>query len=217
MVKRQGNELMAGLALDALVAALKTGSMHGGQFLSMPQMVDSLGFPIAAVREAVKQASSFGLVDIIPKRGVKVMETDPEMTRDCLDLRSILDQEGARRLIRAGKRLDLRGLRDAHVRIRDLAANKAAGSLTEKAIKTDLSLHDFLSSGLSNPIAEENYAVNRIRIAIIQNSRPFVRKRIVSAMDEHLDIIDALEARDAGKAVHAIEMHYENTREWWGV
>jgi DNA-binding GntR family transcriptional regulator len=217
VAERQGNELMAGQALDALVEALKTGSLHGGQFLSMPQLVETLGFPIAAVREAVKQAGSFGLMIIIPKRGVKVMETGPDITRDCLDIRAILDQEGARRLIRTGNRLDLSALRDAHLRIRDLAGNRTVDNLTDMAIKTDLSLHDFLSTGLFNPIAEDSYAVNRIRIAIIQNSRPFVRNRILSAMDEHLEIIDALQEQDAERAVHAIGVHYENTLEWWGV
>lgn len=217
MVERLTNDLMAGRALDALVEALKEGSLRGGQFVSMPQLVKTLGFPIAAVREAVKQAGSFGLISIIPKRGVKVMETGPDITRNCLDIRAILDQEGARRMIRSGRQLDLAALRDAHVRIRDLAEVRSVDNLPEMAIRTDLSLHDFLSTGLFNPIAEDSYAVNRIRIAIIQNSRPFVRNRILSAMDEHLEIIDALQEKDAERAVHAIGVHYENTLEWWGV
>lgn len=217
MSDRQNTELMAGRALDTLLAALEAGSLHGGQFLSMPQLVETLGFPIAAVREAVKQASSFGLVTIIPKRGVKVMETGPDITRDCLDMRVILDQEGARRIIRAGGRIELGAMRDAHLRIRDLAEAKTTDNLTEMAIRTDLSLHDFLATGLANPITEQSYAVNRIRIAIIQNSRPFVRNRILPAMDEHLAIIDALQDRDAERAVHAIGLHFDNTLEWWGV
>lgn len=96
MIERQSHERMAGQALDAPIAALKTGSLHGRQFGSMPQLVDTLGFPIAAVREAVKQAGSFGLISIMPKRGVKVMETGPDTARDCPDNRAILDREGAR-------------------------------------------------------------------------------------------------------------------------
>ena len=76
----------------------------------------------------------------MPKRGVKVMETGPDITRGCLDIRAILDQEGALRLIRTGNRLDLSALRDAHVRIRDLAGNRTVDGLTDMAIKTDLSL-----------------------------------------------------------------------------
>lgn len=61
------------------------------------------------------------------------------------------------------------------------------------------------------------YDDNRNRIAIIQIQRPFLADRIVSAMDEHLAIISALEARNVEDAVAAIRQHLVNTLRWWGV
>ena len=88
--------------------------------------------------------------------------------------------------------------------------------LPRRAILTDLTLHDALSTGLGNPLAAAAYAVNRDRIAVIQNTRPFLPDRIVPAMREHLAIIDALERRDAEAAVAAIDAHYRTTLRWWG-
>ena len=88
--------------------------------------------------------------------------------------------------------------------------------LPRRAIETDLSLHDALSRGLDNPLAAEVYRVNRDRIAVIQNTRPFLPDRIVPAMREHLVIIGALERRDAEAAVAAIAEHYRITLRWWG-
>lgn len=204
-------------AHDRLIAMLRAGELAAGQFLSMPALVDQSGFPLAATREALKRAEARGLVEILPKRGVMVMRADPETTRNCLDLRALLDQEGARRLIAAGAALPLEALRAAHAAMLGAARHALTAELPRRAMAIDLSLHDALATGLGNPLAAEVYAANRDRIAVIQNSRPFVADRIASAMEEHLAIIEALERRDAGAAVAAIAHHHRTTLRWWGV
>ena len=85
----------------SLTEALRRGDLRAGQFLSMPQLVGILGYPLAAVREAVRHAGASGWLDIIHTRGVQVLEARPETIRDTLDARMALDQEGARRRIAA--------------------------------------------------------------------------------------------------------------------
>ncbi|SLN37916.1 transcriptional regulator NanR [Roseovarius gaetbuli] len=204
-------------AQHALWAALRTGKLRDGQFLSMTQLVDMLDCPIAAIREAVKQASALGLVSTFPKRGVQVMEARPETIRDCLDFRMVLDMEGARRRIADGAFSELKPLRALHDDMLHAAHNGAENDLPAKAIQVDLALHNYLVEGLGNLQLAAAYDANRMRIAIIQNARPFVQDRIVSAMEEHLSIIDALEGRDVGAAEHAIRFHCQQTLRWWGV
>ena len=93
---------MADQAYDRLIAALHDGRLAAGQFVSMPGLVELIDLPLAATREAVKRADVNGLVRVLPKRGVLVMEASAEVTRDCMDLRAMLDAEGARRLVAAG-------------------------------------------------------------------------------------------------------------------
>jgi DNA-binding GntR family transcriptional regulator len=212
-----GAEPLTQRACAALIAALQSGALRSGQFLSIPQLVEQMGMPIAAVRDAVKQASAMGLVETFAKRGVQVMDARPDVIRDCLNFRMMLDQEGARRLIASDRELNLANLRAAHERMRDAAGDDAGPGLPARAIATDLSLHDYMAAGLNNPLATEAYEANRIRIAIIQNVRPFLLDRIRSAMTEHLAIIDGLERRDAPATVGAIEDHCEKTLRWWGV
>jgi DNA-binding GntR family transcriptional regulator len=212
-----GASLQADRAYDRLVAMLRSGELSSGRFLSMPALVELTGFPLSATREAVKRAESRGLVSVLPKRGVEVMRAEPKLTRDCLDLRAILDQEGARRLIARGADLRLDELRAAHDAVLAAARLSLTADLPKWAMATDLSLHDALSAGLGNPLAAEAYAINRDKIAVIQNTRPFVADRVISAMEEHLVIIDALAARDAEAAAQAIRHHYRTTLRWWGV
>lgn len=214
---RTGPDLLADRAYGRLIEMLRAGRLGSGQFVSMPGLVELLDMPLAATREAVKRADVNGLVEVLPKRGVLVMSAGPEVTRHCLDLRALLDQEGARRLVDAGRELPLAALRASHEALLAAAGGEMSPELPRRAIAVDLSLHDALARGLDNPLAAEAYAVNRDRIAVIQNTRPFLPDRIVSAMQEHLDIIGALERRDAAAAVAAIRLHYRNTLRWWGV
>jgi len=214
---RNGESLMADQAYAGLIALLRTGGLAPGQFVSMPELVELLGLPLAATREAVKRADARGLVRVLPKRGVLVMSAGAKETRDCLDLRAMLDQEGARRLIERGVALPLDELRASHLAMIAAAERDMGPDLPQRAVITDLSLHDALATGLDNPLAADVYAVNRDRIAVIQNTRPFLADRIISAMEEHLAIIDALARRDAERAVAAIAHHYRMTLRWWGI
>lgn len=217
MDRMQDVQLLANKAQEALWAALRTGKLRDGQFLSMAQLVDIIDFPIAAVREAVKQASAHGLLAALPKRGIQVMEARPETIRECLDFRMVLDQEGARRRIADTATSGLEALRERHEEMRDTARIDANRNLPPQAIEIDLSLHDYLAGGLGNPQLAAAYTANRMRIAIIQNSRPFLQDRIVSAMDEHIAIIDALEIGDVEAAIGGIRYHCDQTLRWWGV
>ncbi len=215
--KSPPKDLMVDQAYKALIAQLRDGRLASGNFLSMPMLVERLEMPIAAVREAVKRAEAAGLVDVIPKRGVMVMDAGPQITRECLELRAIFDCEGARNLIEGSFDMPLHEMRQIHEALRDLARDRTVTGLSARAIETDLSLHDMLSAGIGSNLAERLYDENRDRIAVIQNSRPFLPDRITSAMEEHLVIIAALEARDLEATTAAIRAHLANTLRWWGV
>lgn len=204
-------------AHQALLARLRDGRLASGSFLSMPMLIQDLGLPMAATREAVKRAEASGLLSILPKRGITVMDAGPETTRECLELRAMFDCEGARRIIKTGADFPLAKLRAEHERLRDAAATRMTAGLPDEAIRTDLSLHDALAHGLDSALARKLYAENRDRIAVIQNTRPFLADRIASAMQEHLAIIDAIEARDVARATSEIRDHLRHTLRWWGV
>ncbi len=210
-------ELQTERAYATLLGLLRDGTLSSGMFLSMPVLVKDIGMPLSAVREAVKRAESTGLLSVIPKRGIMVMPADPETTRECLALRAMFDCEGARCLIEGGAEMPLAQLRATHQDLLDRANSEDFPDLSQRAISTDLSLHDMLADGIGSQLSTRLYAENRDRIAVIQNSRPFLPTRIVSAMSEHLEIIATLEARDTHAAQHAIRRHLHNTLQWWGI
>ena len=133
-----GQALMADSAYVRLVQLLRDGSIASGAFVSMPGLVDLIGQPLAATREAVKRADVNGLVRVLPKRGVQVMEASSSVTRDCMDLRAILDSEGARRIVAGGVVLPLEALRALHEAIIEAAERAVTPDLPRRAILTNM-------------------------------------------------------------------------------
>jgi DNA-binding GntR family transcriptional regulator len=209
-------DLQSDQAFAALLAHLKAGRLRSSEFHAVPTLATVLGFPLAATREAVKRAEEQSLVVILPKRGVMIMDAGPDTTRACMDMRAALEREGVRRLLAAG-RPDLTELRAAHEALLDEARSHPGADLSRRALATDLSLHDFMASGLDNPYLRQAYEVNRIRIAVIQNVRTFLPDRVVPAMEEHLAIMDAISGGAPETAAAEIERHLKQTLRWWGV
>lgn len=210
-------ELQSERAFQALLLALREGRLRSSEFLAMPALAETLGFPLAPTREAVKRAEAQSLLNVLPKRGVIIMETGPKTTRECMEMRCLLDKEGARRLLEPDRADELRALRHAHETLLQDAMRAPGDDLSQRAQRTDLSLHDFLASGLDNTFLQQAYAANRNRVSIIQNARSFLADRVVSAMQEHLDIIAALESGDRGRICDRIERHLHLTLRWWGI
>lgn len=214
---KRGTDGLSEMAYEALLTRLRDGRLQSGMFLSMPMLMNQLDMPMAAIREAVKRAEAAGLLTILPKRGITVMDAGACTTRECLELRAMFDCEGARRIIEGGAAFPLAALRADHERLRDHANKRMTADLPQRAVRTDLSLHDALAAGLGSALAGRLYAENRNRIAVIQNTRPFLPDRIALAMTEHLAILDAIEARDTDRATAEIRHHLVNTLRWWGV
>lgn len=213
----RSSETLSERAYEVLLNQMRDGTLASGMFLSMPVLVDRLGFPIAAVREAVKRAEASGLVSVLPKRGISIMAATPQITQECLELRALLDCEGARRLLSRPEPLPLADMRKTHEALLESSTASWGQDSQKQAIRIDLSLHNLLASGLDNDLMARIYQDNRDRIAIIQIQRPFLPDRISSAITEHLDIIAALEARDIGRTVAAIMHHHHKTLRWWGI
>ena len=209
-------ELQSEQAFQALLKALRVGNIRSSEFLAMPALAEALGFPLAPTREAVKRAEAQSLLSVLPKRGVIIMEAGPETTRECMEMRALLEKEGIKRLLDSNA-AELRALRNAHEDLLDDASHAPRGDLSKRALATDLSLHDFMASGLDNTFLRQAYAANRNRISVIQNARSFLADRVVPAMQEHLEIITALEQGDSDTAMERIEHHLHLTLRWWGI
>jgi len=209
--------LLATQAFQAFRHLLATGQVRAGQMVSMAELMKLSDFPLAPVREAVKRAAAAGLVSILPKRGVLVLEATTEALRECFQLRCVFDQEGARILASCTKQPALESLRDKHEKILEQAqSGLVTTALQIQAMEVDWALHRYLAQALQNRSAMTIYEENCDRINVLQHSRRPLPERIVPAMKEHLQILDTLQAGNPEAAMQAVRHHLAQTLRWWG-
>ena len=142
--------LLADQAFGALKGLLFDGAVRAGQMVSIAELVERSGFPLAPVREAVKRAEVVGLVQILPKRGVLVIEPTPDTIQACFHLRCLMDQEGARVLAARAGRDGLDALRDEHAEVRLQAGRGITPELQRRAMEVDWKLHLAMAGALGN-------------------------------------------------------------------
>jgi DNA-binding GntR family transcriptional regulator len=211
--------LLADRAFSSLKALLISGELRAGQFVSISDLVTIIKLPLAPVREAVKHAESLGFLKVLPKKGLVVMQATPTLIKECFHLRSIFDKEGARDLIEnsAAPLAKLNSLRNKHLQILKAAQKGINSELQNKAMAIDWEMHSLLGGSINNSEAQKTYGHNKDCLWIIQRSRPPLPDRIIPAMTEHLEIIDAIIIGNAEKSTKLIWRHFQQTLRWWGI
>lgn len=203
-------------AFERLRALLLDGTLRAGEFVSQQDLVERLRMPMAPVREAVKRAAADGLVEVLPQRGVRVMEATARRILDGFGLRLLVDREGARKHARRGLTPELAELKRRHEAILAECRRGLTEAAIAKSYEVDWALHAALAGAIDNALVADVYERNRERLTILQRTRPMLPDRVVPSLSEHLGILKAIEARDPERADAAVAEHARQTLRWWG-
>src|SRR4030042_1652477 len=165
------------------------------------------------VREALQQLEKEGLVENIPGKGAFVSRFSFQDIRELCEIRDILECEVIRRVASRG---DL-NLAEAQA-IRDkFAASDANGGRTGKSyFNAGDQIHSFIFTAWGNRTLIREYQglqeqIVRITLHFFTQNR---QERAAVSFKEHLEIIDALIARDPVRAETAIRTHLQNSLEY---
>ena len=199
-----------------LHALLVGGEIRAGAFVSQQDLVAAIGLPMAPVRDAVKRAAADGLVEVLPQRGVRVVDASARRILDAFGLRLLVDREGARKLARRGGNAATAAVRAAHETLIARLRRRLTEAAIAKCHEVDWALHSALADAIDNALVADLYARNRERLTILQRTRPMLPDRVVPSLTEHLAILEAIEARDPERADAAVAEHARLTLRWWG-
>lgn len=159
----------------------------------------------ARIRQALTVLERDGLVTIVPNRGAFVSKPSVEEARDVFFVRRTVERCIVERLCKSISKSDLKRLRD-HV-AKERVAN--AQDITTDIIKLSGGFHlllaetvgsDFLFTTMRDLIARSSLIT-----AVYRNTN-----RFNCGPDEHAEIVDAIAANDAEKAVHLMAHHLDH-------
>ncbi len=97
--------------------------------------------------------------------------------------------------------------------VREEALKNLTPELLSRAQQMDWAMHDTMIDGLGNELVSNIYRVNQIKIRLIRHADTrLLPELLVSVMNEHLAILDALGARDVDAAVRAMQTHIQSAK-----
>lgn len=191
-----------GLRRAIIERALKPGD-------KLPEDVigERFGVSRTIVRSVLGRLNSEGLVDLIPNRGATVAQPTLEEAYDIFEVRRSLERDVVRRLVSKITKADVEQLK-AHVAREE--AVKAAN--TAESIRLAGEFHILLAEMAGNAVTARyiNELVSRCSLILALYGRPHSSD---CAVNEHLEIVAALQKGDSEKALETMDHHLEAVTE----
>jgi len=193
------------IVYDYLYEQIVSYKLKPGDPLVEQDISSSLGCSRTPVREAIRILAAEGLVRHIPGRGAYISEISIQDIEEIFSLRKMLEL-GA---LKEG----LQHISDEEIQeVENVLTSLDQNSASEAFFHSDRLLHDMIvrNSGNKRLIQFLNMINAQIeRIRRISALRP---QRLANSKKEHLEIIEAIKARDLERASKILDEHIENVK-----
>lgn len=191
-------------ALKELRDLIFQGELPAGSNHLESELADRLGMSRTPVREAALMLQSQGLLELRPRKGVRILPVSADDMREIYDVLTQLESLAAERAAQAGYDTDdLSVLRQA---ITDMNAALETGDLKAWAQADEAFHQELVTLGNNSRIASIcerlNDQVRRARTATL-----FARPVPTKSNDDHRDVYEAILA---GESDVARERHYQH-------
>jgi DNA-binding GntR family transcriptional regulator len=185
-----------------LTQAIAGHRLQPGTKLAEQKLADHFGVSRTLVRQALHQLAQNRLVRLEPARGAFVAAPTVDEARQVFAVRRMLEAEMTRAFARAATPAKIRALRE-HV-----AAEKAAveGQDTAQGIELLGDFHVRMAELMDNDVLAQilRDLISRSSLVTLMYQRAGAARH---SQQEHVEIVRALAARDAEKAVQLMEDH----------
>lgn len=197
------------LVTERLRLAILEGELKPGEWLRQEHLAQILGVSQMPVREAFKELAAEGLVEHVPYRGVRVVEFSPEDIADLYAHRGFLEGRAAYAAARNIQPEELQELKSTLARMSQLLGREHLAEYRDlnrhfHQIVYKASRHDYLIRTLNQmwttfpSMLLGNFSTTAVAP---------LPERDASDIEEHQQIINALEQRDSESAERLVRQH----------
>jgi len=193
---------------DRMLQWILEGELAPGARIIETRVARRLGTSQAPVREALRDLTTLGLVEMHPYRGARVREPAPEELVEAMELRGELEAIAARSAV---QRVDAALLQRMRVLLDDMRASAGRGDAHAQALQNS-QFHNCVISASGNRTLQRLWAM----------LEPFARTYLTASVpgtdlhwlaERHSAILDAFEARDPERAAAVMRTHAREAEE----
>jgi DNA-binding GntR family transcriptional regulator len=210
LVEDPPQQRLSDLAYDRILEALFDRKVPAGAFVSQGELSDIVNVPVAPLRDALRVLEAEGILTIHPRSGIQFVRPGLELTRSTYQFRSIVERAAVRAYAEQGDEAEIAEIARRHV---TLIAAIAAGGLGENELAEmealEQMLHNAVIGILRNPLIDSSYRRMHNYLRLLRLDRKLTAPIALRTLKEHVEIIEACMARDAGRAETALDAHFQ--------
>jgi len=200
---------LADSVYETLVEAIVQGQLPAGTPVSSVALSEQLQVSRTPVTEAIQRLCYDGLIEQSNNRKARVVSLNQTDLREIYEMRMQLEGTAAER---AATRLSTEQLKSLRSLVKKIKSAQKELNWAEQAIEFDLQFHDQIAQAVENRRLQQD--IQRYRRLV----RCFCRMtgnatNLKSAFQEHLKILEALEARKPAAARKAMVQHIQQRYE----
>lgn len=194
------------LVLEAIREAIMNGSLQPRERLMEIQLAEELGVSRTPVREALRKLELEGFIVMVPRKGAYVSDLSMKDIADVFEIRAALEGLAA---ALAAERITEDEL-EAMERLLVEKGEAIQQDNIDKLVEVDTKFHEAMykasrNERLSSIISNLREQIQRFRLTSLS-----VPGRKKESLEEHRNIVEAIQARDVQLARQLAQEHIEN-------
>ncbi len=196
-------------ATQSLREAILDGRLPGGSRLRQTELAGRLGISRTPIREALTRLGHEGLIELLPRGGVRVLRLNADDALELYDLREVLDGLAARLAAARADEAALGRLQRALDRMADCVERRDPNHW----FRAHVTFHEeIIGASANRPLGRLSSVV---RLSIRQFHPLLLRtdRRLEDAYAEHRGIFEAIAAHDGETAERRARAHIASARE----
>ncbi len=208
---------LADRAYSILKDAIVQGTLDPGTWLQEEMLTQAMGISRTPLREAFNRLKGDGLIDVVPRKGARIIELSEEEIENLFEVREVMETTFFMRSVRNIPREEFVRTREKMVEAEcQMHENRDNPERWEEKrreyLKVDRSLHDSLILAAGNKYWTQLYFNLRERIEICGHEVSHSPQRFPLAIEEHKAILTALIEKEFEKARDLLTEHLRSVR-----
>ncbi|SHG62308.1 GntR family transcriptional regulator [Cognatishimia maritima] len=202
------SELQREVAYRKILDRIISGELSVEEPLSERGLSDMLGIGRMPIREAIRDLARDGVLEIVPVRGTFVRAITVAQIHELFDVRQALECLAAQRAAENGPTPELAEFRKALEQSR----SPVEGVDIDDTYAVGMEFHVELVRASRNALLIEMYMPLRVRYrTLMRLARFYDQDWVMRGIEDHLTILDAVEAGDGAAAREAMSAHLERS------
>ena len=200
---------LSDIAYNRILEILFERRVAAGAYVSQADLVDLTGVSVGPLRDALRILEAEGVLTIHPRAGIEFVKPGLELTRATYQFRGIIEAAAVAVYAETADSSEMDKLQNRHVQaIQSVEAIGVTDASLAELEALEQLLHNAIIASLQNPLIETSYRRIHNYLRLIRLDRKLTPPLALRSLREHLEIIEACQARDPDKAAAALQAHF---------